>query len=85
MPKNAIRLGLKALKEGKFLGIVGDQAYPDSSYHFPLFGTRAWTATTPALLAYKSNSPLVVGTTLRVGTTTKLQVPLRFGPIKLNQ
>lgn len=68
MPKNAIRLGLKALKEGKFLGIVGDQAYPDSSYHFPLFGTRAWTASTPALLAYKSNSPLVVGTTLRKGT-----------------
>lgn len=65
-PKSAIRQGLKALKEGKFLGIVGDQAYPESPYCYPLFGTRAWTASTPALLAYKTGSPLVVGITRRV-------------------
>ena len=67
MTKNAIRQGMRALKEGKFLGIVGDQAYPSSPYSYPLFGTRAWTASTPALLAYKTNSPLVVSTTKRKG------------------
>ncbi|MCH9625872.1 MAG: Lipid A biosynthesis lauroyltransferase [Chlamydiales bacterium] len=66
MPKNAIRSGLKALKTGAFLGIVGDQAYPESPYSYPLFGTRAWTASTPALIAYKTNSPLVFGSTKRV-------------------
>lgn len=60
MPKNAIRQGMRALKEGKFLGIVGDQAVPDSPYAYPLFGTRAWTSSAPALLAYKMNCPIVV-------------------------
>jgi Kdo2-lipid IVA lauroyltransferase/acyltransferase len=66
MPKNAIRASIKALTKGEFLGIVGDQAYPESPYFYPLFGTRAWTASTPALLAYKTACPLVVGTTKRV-------------------
>ncbi len=65
-PKNAIKASLKALKGGEFLGIVGDQAYQDSPYHYPFFGTRAWTASTPALLAYKTGCPLVVGTTKRI-------------------
>jgi Kdo2-lipid IVA lauroyltransferase/acyltransferase len=65
LPKNAIRASLKALAKGEFLGIVGDQAYPESPYFYPLFGTRAWTASTPALLAYKTGSPLVAGTTKR--------------------
>jgi KDO2-lipid IV(A) lauroyltransferase len=65
-PKRAIHAGIKALSKGEFLGIVGDQAYPDSPYSYPLFGTRAWTASTPALLAYKTGSPLVVGTTQRL-------------------
>lgn len=67
MPKAAIRQGMRALKEGKFFGIVGDQAFPTSPYSYPLFGTRAWTASTPALLAYKTNCPIVVGTTKRIG------------------
>ncbi len=67
MPKSAIRQGMRALKDGKFLGIVGDQAFPSSPYSYPLFGTRAWTASTPALLAYRTNSPIVVGTTKRTG------------------
>lgn len=65
MPKRAIAESTAALKEGKFVGIVGDQAFPESSYSYPLFGTRAWTTTTPALLAYKTNSPLVVAMTKR--------------------
>jgi len=66
MPKQATSQGIKALKAGKFLGIVGDQAYPQSSYSYPLFGTRAWTTASPALLAYKTNCPIVVGTNRRI-------------------
>ncbi len=67
MPRNAIRQGIKVLKEGKFIGIVGDQAFPESAYSYPLFGTRAWTTTAPALLAYRTNSPIVVAMTARIG------------------
>ncbi|MFZ0566277.1 MAG: hypothetical protein WAM28_08855 [Chlamydiales bacterium] len=67
MPRQAIRQGVRALKAGKFLGIVGDQAFPESPYAYPLFGTRAWTASTPALLAYKTKCPIIVGTTQRIG------------------
>lgn len=66
-PDDAIRQGISALQEGKFVGIVGDQAFPSSSYSYPLFGVRAWTSTTPALLAYKTGAPIVVGTIQRVG------------------
>jgi len=67
MPRNAIRESLKALKEGKFVGIVGDQAFPESPYAYPLFGTRAWTTNTPALLAYRTGCPLIAVSTKRVG------------------
>ncbi len=67
MTKSAIHQGVRALKRGEFLGIVGDQAFPSSPYSYPLFGTRAWTASSPALLAYKTGCPIVVGTTKRVG------------------
>lgn len=65
-PKNALREGLKNLKKGIFMGIVGDQSMPDSSYYFPFFGRRAWTSTAPALLSYKTNCPIIVATTRRV-------------------
>lgn len=67
LPRNAIRQSLRALKEGKFVGIVGDQAFPESSYAYPLFGTRAWTTTMPALLAYRTGCPIVVVMTERLG------------------
>jgi Kdo2-lipid IVA lauroyltransferase/acyltransferase len=65
IPHNALREGLKSLKKGIFLGIVGDQGMPDSGYSFPFLGRRAWTSTAPALLAYKTNSPIIVATTRR--------------------
>lgn len=65
-PRNALREGLKQLRKGTFLGIVGDQGMPESGYAFPFFGRRAWTSTAPALLAYKTNSPLIFATTRRV-------------------
>ncbi|MBF8262379.1 MAG: htrB [Parachlamydiales bacterium] len=65
-PRNAIKEGLRALRKGTFLGIVGDQGMPDSGYSFPFLGRRAWSTTAPALLAYKTHCPIIVATTRRI-------------------
>ena len=65
IPQNALKEGLRALKKGHFMGIVGDQGMPSSNYSFPFLGRRAWNSTAPALLAYKTNCPIIVATTLR--------------------
>ncbi len=65
-PKNAVKEGLKALRKGVFMGIVGDQGMPDSGYAFPFLGRRAWTSTAPALLAYKTQCPIIFAATRRV-------------------
>lgn len=65
-PKNALKEGLRNLRKGVFMGIVGDQSMPDSNYFFPFFGRRAWTSTAPALLSYKTNCPIIVATTRRI-------------------
>ncbi len=65
-PRNAVREGLRALRKGIFLGIVGDQGMPESGYSFPFLGRRAWTSPAPALLAYKTNSPILFAETRRV-------------------
>lgn len=64
--RNAMKEGLRALRKGSFLGIVGDQGMPDSGYSFPFLGRRAWTSTAPALLAYKTQSPIIFAATRRV-------------------
>ncbi len=65
-PRNAVREGLRALKRGVFMGIVGDQGMPDSGYSFPFLGRRAWTSTAPALLSYKTQCPIIFAATRRV-------------------
>lgn len=65
-PKNALKEGLRALRHGTFLGVVGDQGMPGSGYSFPFLGRRAWTSTAPALLAYKTNSPIIFSKTTRI-------------------
>ena len=64
-PKQAIKGGLRALKQGKFLGIVGAQGMPERSYAFDFFGRRAWTTPAPAILSYKTGCPIVVATIRR--------------------
>lgn len=64
-PKNGIKEGLLALKKGSFFGIVGDQGMPDSGYCSSFLGRLAWTSPMPALLAYKTGTPLIVATTRR--------------------
>lgn len=64
-PKNAIKEGLRALKKGAFMGIVGDQGMPDSGFSSPFFGRHAYTSPMPALLAYKTQTPIIVASTHR--------------------
>jgi len=64
-PKNAIKEGLRALKQHKFLGIVGDQGMPDSGFSSLFLGRLAYTSPMPAILSYRTQSPIIVATTLR--------------------
>lgn len=64
-PQNAIKEGLRALKRGAFLGVVGDQGMPSSGFCSPFFGRNAFTSPMPALIAYKTQTPIVVATTYR--------------------
>jgi KDO2-lipid IV(A) lauroyltransferase len=64
-PQNAIREGLKGLKRGAFLGIVGDQGMPDSGYDSLFFGRKAWTSPIAAILSHRTGSPIMVATTRR--------------------
>lgn len=66
-PKNGINQALRALNQGHIVGLVGDQALLMSSYSYPLFGSEAFTTTTPALLAYKTGKPIVAVSIYRKG------------------
>ena len=64
-PKNAIKEGLRALKNGEFLGVVGDQGMPESFFSSSFLGRKAFTSPLPAILAYRSKSPLFFAATIR--------------------
>ncbi len=64
-PKAALKESLRAIKQGKFIGIVGDQGMPDSGFSSPFFGRSAWTSPLPALLAYRTGRPIFVCTLKR--------------------
>ncbi len=64
-PKDAYRASVKALKAGKFLGIVGDQGMPDSGFSSPFLGRYAWTSPLPALLSKRTGCPILVATIRR--------------------
>ncbi len=66
-PSQAIKEGLRGLKQGAFLGIVGDQGRPDSGFSSPFFGRTAWTSPIAAILSYRTGSPIMVAMTRRVG------------------
>jgi KDO2-lipid IV(A) lauroyltransferase len=61
-----IKEGLRALKHGVFMGIVGDQGMPSSGYSCSFLGRTAWTSTAPALLAYRTHCPILFAETRRV-------------------
>ncbi len=64
-PKNAIREGLRGLKQGNFLGIVGDQGMPDSGFCSPFLGRKAWSSPMAAILSHRTGAPIIVATTKR--------------------
>ena len=64
-PKSAYKECLRALKQGKFVGIVGDQGMPDSGFSCPFLGREAQTSPLPALLSSRTGCPVIVATTRR--------------------
>lgn len=66
LPEKALWEGMRVLKRGHFLGIVGDQGMPKGGYLSDFLGRKAWTSALPALLAYRTQSPIVVATTVRL-------------------
>ncbi|MBQ8498466.1 lipid A biosynthesis lauroyl acyltransferase [Chlamydia sp.] len=74
-PQNAINQALRALCKGEIVGIVGDQVLLSSQYSYPLFGSEAFTTTSPALLAYKTKKPVVAITIYRQPNGNYLVVP----------
>lgn len=65
-PKEAVKEGMKALKRGEFLGIVGDQGLPESGYYSNFLGTDAWTSPLPAVLSHRMHIPLFYAATRRI-------------------
>jgi KDO2-lipid IV(A) lauroyltransferase len=65
-PHQALKEGMRALKEGKFLGIVGDQGMPKHGFKSPFLGREAWTSPLPALLSLRTRCPIIVATLRRV-------------------
>ena len=72
-PKNALKESLRNLKKGVFVGLVADQGMPDSNYSYPFFNRRAWNTTSPALLSYKTSSPIIIATTKRENGRYKIK------------
>jgi KDO2-lipid IV(A) lauroyltransferase len=64
-PAQATKACLRALKEGKFVGIVGDQGMPNSGFSSPFLGREAWTSPLPALLSSRTGCPIIVASTRR--------------------
>lgn len=83
-PKLALKEGLRGLKKGKFLGIVGDQGFPESDFSSLFLGRRAYTSTAPALLSYKTGCPIMVASTKRVRNHYEITYSEPIWPDKQN-
>ena len=86
-PKQTMKEGLRALRRGAFLGIVGDQALPESSYAFDFFGRLAWTSPAPAILSHRSGAPIIVATIRRKKSRYLIHysdpiIPIPSAPLK---
>jgi KDO2-lipid IV(A) lauroyltransferase len=62
-----MRSGLRALRDGSFLGMLPDQDARGAGIHVPFFGRPASTHTGPARLAARTGSPIGVALIERVG------------------
>ncbi|HTM00419.1 MAG TPA: lysophospholipid acyltransferase family protein [Candidatus Omnitrophota bacterium] len=62
-----MRSGLRALREGSFLGMLPDQDARKAGIHVPFFGRPASTHTGPARLAARTGAPIGVAVIERTG------------------
>ena len=63
--ESAIREVLKALQEGKAVGLVGDQTAAKESIWVPFFGRQVPTYEGPAMFCLKTRAPLIMGFPVR--------------------
>ncbi len=71
--KRALKEGLSLLKKGVFLGILGDQADPESAFSFPFFSRSTKISLAPAILSYRSKGPMMVATVKRSSKGYKIR------------
>jgi KDO2-lipid IV(A) lauroyltransferase len=79
-PKQSVKEGLRALKRGSFLGIVGDQALPEGGFSSPFLGRPAFTSPLPAILSHKTGAPIIVATTVRKQGSYYIEYSAPFWP-----
>jgi KDO2-lipid IV(A) lauroyltransferase len=72
--KGAVRDLSRALREGKFLGILADQNSGRNGVFVTFFGRPASTTGAPATLALRFSVPIIPARSLRVGPGFKYEV-----------
>lgn len=65
--RNALILALRAIRKGRCVAFLMDQAAGRHGIPVPFLGQTAWTHTAPAALAKKLNVPLFAGYSTRLG------------------
>ncbi|MEC8306881.1 MAG: lysophospholipid acyltransferase family protein [Chlamydiota bacterium] len=75
-----IKEGIRALKSGKFVGIVGDQHTPNSRFSAPFLGQRMPLSRTPAYLAYVTGAPIIVATIKREQHRRQIGYAIEYSP-----
>jgi len=65
--KNALPLAMKAVRRGRAVAFLSDQAAGRHGIPIPFMGQQAWTFTAPAALAKKLDVPLYAGYSTRLG------------------
>jgi len=65
--RNALPLALRAIRAGRCVAFLNDQAAGREGVPLPFLGRDAWTFTAPAALARKLDVPLYAGYSTRLG------------------
>lgn len=84
-PKNAYREAMRGLRQGKFVGVVGDQGMPDSGFSAPFLGREAWTSPLPAMLSKRSGCPIMTATIRRQDGKYRIHYSAPIWPTQENQ
>jgi KDO2-lipid IV(A) lauroyltransferase len=71
-----MRAALRALRDGKWVGMLPDQDARGAGIHVPFFGRPASTHTGPARLAYRARCPILIALAERTGKA-RFRAPVR--------